>query len=163
MKKIWMAVLLSCLLTPAYADNRDQQNLDPDELLQQLKIFDEYAEEKMAEIVRRKWNRLSPEQKRRLTADEIDYQAENEFARSARRQFMQSWAGHMNQCYARNAARLCVYQDMLFHQMLEPSMKRLGHQLPPLHVRTRAWMRQNPHLWGQAVAEITAIVHEADL
>ena len=46
MKKIWMAVLLSCLLAPAYADNRDQQNLDQDELFQQLKIFDEYAEEK---------------------------------------------------------------------------------------------------------------------
>ena len=28
MKKLWMAVLLSCLLTPVYADNRDQQNLD---------------------------------------------------------------------------------------------------------------------------------------
>ena len=83
MKRIWMTVLLSCLLAPAYADNRDQQNLDPDELLQQLKIFDEYAEEKMTEIIRRKWNTLSPEQKRRLTADEIDYQAENEFARSA--------------------------------------------------------------------------------
>ena len=163
MKKIWMAALLICLLTPAYADNRNQQNLDPDELFQQLKIFDEYAEEKMTEIVCRKWNALSPEQKRRLTADEIDYQAENEFARSARRQFIQSWAGHMNQCYARNAARLCAYQDMLFHQMLEPSMKRIGHQLPPLHVRTRAWMRQNPRLWGQAVAEITAIVHEAGL
>ena len=71
---------------------------------------------------------------------------------------MQSWAGHMNQCYARNAARLCAYQDMLFHQMLEPSMKRLGHQLPPLHAQTRAWMRQNPRLSEQAEDEISKVI-----
>ena len=95
MKKIWMAALLSCLLTPAYADNRNQQ------------------------IARRKWDTLSPEQKRRLMADEIDERAENEVKQSVRRQFIQSWAGYMNQCYASNtAARLCAYQDMLFHQIM---------------------------------------------
>ena len=98
MKKIWMAALLSCLLTPAYADNRNQQNLDRDELSQQLEVVNDYAEEKMAEIARRKWDTLSPEQKRRLMADEIDERTENEVKRSVRRQFIQSWAGHMNQC-----------------------------------------------------------------
>lgn len=165
MKKIWMAALLSCLLTPAYADNRNQQNFDRDELSQQLEIVNDYAEEKMAEIARRKWDTLSPEQKRRLMADEVDERAENEVKRSIRRQFIQSWAGHMNQCYASNtAARLCAYQDMFFHQLIGlREIKQLGHQPPPLHARTRAWMRQNPRLSNQASAEIAAIIHEAGL
>ena len=163
MKKIWMAVLLSCLLTPAYADNPNQQNLDQYELYQQMEAVQVYTEDKINEIMNRKLDTLSPEQKRRLDTGQLDKRAENEIEQSVQRQFIQSWAGYMNQCYERNAARLCAYRDMYFHQLLEPGLRRLGHQLPPLHVRTRAWMRQNPRLWGQAVAEITAIVHEAGL
>ena len=78
---------------------------------------------------------------------------------------MQTWPAYMNRCYAGNAARLCAYRDMYFHQIFEFVMKQSGdrQRVVPLHVRTRAWMRQNPRLWGQAVAEITAIIHEAGL
>lgn len=157
MKKIWMAVLLSCLLTPAYADNPNQQNLDQYELYQQMEAVQVYTEDKINEIMNRKLDTLSPEQ-RRLDTGQLDKRAEDEIEQSVQRQFIQSWAGHMNQCYERNAARLCAYRDMYFHQLYEPGLRRLGHQFLPLHAQTRAWMRQNPRLSEQAEDEISKVI-----
>ena len=78
---------------------------------------------------------------------------------------MQTWPAYMNRCYAGNAARLCAYRDIYFHQIFEFVMKQAGdrQRVVPLNAQTRAWMRQNPRLSEQASAEIAAIVHEAGL
>ena len=78
---------------------------------------------------------------------------------------MQTWPAYMNRCYAGNAARLCAYRDIYFHQIFEFVMKRAGdrQRVVPLNAQTRAWMRQNPRLSEQASAEITAIIREAGL
>ena len=78
---------------------------------------------------------------------------------------MQTWPAYMNRCYAGNAARLCAYRDIYFHQIFEFVMKQSGdrQRVVPLNAQTRAWMRQNPRLSEQASAEIAAIVHEAGL
>ena len=78
---------------------------------------------------------------------------------------MQTWPAYMNRCYAGNAARLCAYRDIYFHQIFEFVMKQAGdrQRVVPLNARTRAWMRQNPQLLEQAAAEIAAVVHEAGL
>ena len=78
---------------------------------------------------------------------------------------MQTWPAYMNRCYAGNAARLCAYRDMYFHQIFEFVMKQSGdrQRVVPLNAQTRAWMRQNPRLSEQASAEIAAIIREASL
>ena len=78
---------------------------------------------------------------------------------------MQTWPAYMNRCYAGNAARLCAYRDIYFHQIFEFVMKQAGdrQRVVPLNAQTRAWIRQNPRLSEQASAEIAAIVHEAGL
>ena len=78
---------------------------------------------------------------------------------------MQTWPAYMNRCYAGNAARLCAYRDIYFHQIFEFVMKRAGdrQRVVPLNAQTRAWMRQNPRLSEQASAEIAAIIREAGL
>ena len=78
---------------------------------------------------------------------------------------MQTWPAYMNRCYAGNAARLCAYRDIYFHQIFEFVMKQAGdrQRVVPLNAQTRAWMRQNPRLSEQASAEIAAIIREAGL
>ena len=78
---------------------------------------------------------------------------------------MQTWPAYMNRCYAGNAARLCAYRDIYFHQIFEFVMKQSGdrQRVVPLNAQTRAWIRQNPRLSEQAAAEITAIIREAGL
>ena len=78
---------------------------------------------------------------------------------------MQTWPAYMNRCYAGNAARLCAYRDIYFHQIFEFVMKQAGdrQRVVPLNAQTRAWIRQNPRLSEQAAAEITAIIREAGL
>lgn len=78
---------------------------------------------------------------------------------------MQTWPAYMNRCYAGNAARLCAYRDIYFHQIFEFVMKQAGdrQRVVPLNAQTRAWMRQNPRLSEQASAEIAAIIREASL
>ena len=78
---------------------------------------------------------------------------------------MQTWPAYMNRCYAGNAARLCAYRDIYFHQIFEFVMKQSGdrQRVVPLNVQTHTWIRQNPRLSEQAAAEITAIIREADL
>ena len=78
---------------------------------------------------------------------------------------MQTWPAYMNRCYAGNAARLCAYRDMYFHQIFEFVMKQAGdrQRIVPLNAQTRAWIRQNPRLSEQASAEIAAIIREASL
>ena len=160
MKKIAITALLGLLLAPAYAEN--QQGFDQDEIYQQIQLTSEYIENEMSKIVLANLAVMSPEQERRLNTSK---QAESAFNQRARRQLMQTWPAYMNRCYAGNAARLCAYRDIYFHQVFELVMKQVGdrQRVVPLHVRTRAWMRQNPQLLEQAAAEIAAVVHEAGL
>ena len=160
MKKIAITVLLGLLLAPAYAEN--QQGFDQDEIYQQIQLTSEYIENEMSKIVLANLAVMSPEQERRLNTSK---QAANAFNQRARRQLMQTWPAYMNRCYAGNAARLCAYRDMYFHQIFEFVMKQSGdrQRVVPLNVQTRAWMRQNPQLLEQAAAEIAAVVHEAGL
>ncbi len=160
MKKIVITALLGLLLAPAYAEN--QQDFDRDEIYQQVQLTSEYIENELSNIVLANLAVMSSEQERRLNTSK---QVENAFNQRTRRQLMQTWPAYMNRCYAGNVARLCAYRDMYFHQIFEFVMKQSGdrQRVVPLHVQTRAWMRQNPRLWGQAVAEITAIIHEAGL
>ena len=78
---------------------------------------------------------------------------------------MQTWPAYMNRCYAGNAARLCAYRDIYFHQIFEFVMKQAGdrQRVVPLNAQTHTWIRQNPRLSEQAAAEITAIIREASL
>lgn len=160
MKKIAITVLLGLLLAPAYAEN--QQGFDQDEIYQQVQLTSEYIENELSNIVLANLAVMSPEQERRLNTSK---QAANAFNQRARRQLMQTWPAYMNRCYAGNAARLCAYRDMYFHQIFEFVMKQSGdrQRVVPLNVQTRAWMRQNPQLLEQAAAEIAAVVHEAGL
>ena len=160
MKKIAITVLLGLLLAPAYAEN--QQGFDQDEIYQQVQLTSEYIENELSNIVLANLAVMSPEQERRLNTSK---QAANAFNQRARRQLLQTWPAYMNRCYAGNAARLCAYRDMYFHQIFEFVMKQSGdrQRVVPLNVQTRAWMRQNPQLLEQAAAEIAAVVHEAGL
>ncbi len=160
MKKIAITALLGLLLAPAYAEN--QQGFDQDEIYQQVQLTSEYIENELSNIVLANLAVMSPEQERRLNTSK---QAENVFNQRARRQLMQTWPDYMNRCYAGNAARLCAYRDMYFHQIFEFVMKQAGdrQRIVPLNAQTRAWIRQNPQLSEQASAEIAAIVHEAGL
>ena len=160
MKKIAITALLGLLLAPAYAEN--QQGFDQDEIYQQVQLTSEYIENELSKIVLANLAVMSPEQERRLNTSK---QAANAFNQRARRQLMQTWPAYMNRCYAGNAARLCAYRDMYFHQIFEFVMKQSGdrQRVVPLNVQTRAWMRQNPQLLEQAAAEIAAVVHEAGL
>ena len=160
MKKIVITALLGLLLAPAYAEN--QQGFDQDEIYQQVQLTSEYIENELSNIVLANLAVMSPEQERRLNTSK---QAANAFKQRARRQLMQTWPAYMNRCYAGNAARLCAYRDMYFHQIFEFVMKQSGdrQRVVPLNVQTRAWMRQNPQLLEQAAAEIAAVVHEAGL
>ena len=160
MKKIAITALLGLLLAPAYAEN--QQGFDQDEIYQQVQLTSEYIENELSNIVLANLAVMSPEQERRLNTSK---QAANAFNQRARRQLMQTWPAYMNRCYAGNAARLCAYRDMYFHQIFEFVMKQSGdrQRVVPLNVQTRAWMRQNPQLLEQAAAEIAAVVHEAGL
>ena len=160
MKKIAITALLGLLLAPAYAEN--QQGFDRDEIYQQVQLTSEYIENELSNIVLANLAVMSPEQERRLNTSK---QAENAFNQRARRQLMQTWPAYMNRCYAGNAARLCAYRDMYFHQIFEFVMKQTGdrQRVVPLNARTRAWMRQHPQLLEQAAAEIAAVVHEAGL
>lgn len=160
MKKIAITALLGLLLAPAYAEN--QQGFDQDEIYQQVQLTSEYIENELSNIVLANLAVMSPEQERRLNTSK---QAENVFNQRARRQLMQTWPDYMNRCYAGNAARLCAYRDMYFHQIFEFVMKQAGdrQRIVPLNAQTRAWIRQNHRLSEQASAEIAAIVHEAGL
>ncbi len=160
MKKIAITALLGLLLAPAYAEN--QQDFDRDEIYQQVQLTSEYIENELSNIVLANLAVMWPEQERRLNTSK---QAENAFNQRAWHQFMQTWPAYMNRCYAGNAARLCAYRDMYFHQIFEFVMKQTGdrQRVVPLNARTRAWMRQHPQLLEQAAAEIAAVVHEAGL
>ena len=160
MKKIAITTLLGLLLAPAYAEN--QQGFDQDEIYQQVQLTSEYIENELSKIVLANLAVMSPEQERRLNTSK---QVENAFNQRARRQLMQTWPAYMNRCYAGNAARLCAYRDMYFHQIFEFVMKQAGdrQRVLPLNAQTHAWIWQNPRLSEQAAAEITAIIREADL
>ena len=160
MKKIAITALLGLLLTPAYAEN--QQGFDQDEIYQQVQLTSEYIENELSKIVLANLAVMSPEQERRLNTSK---QAESAFNQRARRQLMQTWPAYMNRCYAGNAARLCAYRDMYFHQIFEFVMKQAGdrQRVLPLNAQTHAWIWQNPRLSEQAAAEITAIIREAGL
>ena len=160
MKKIAITALLGLLLAPAYAEN--QQGCDQDEIYQLVQLTSEYIENELSNIVLANLAVMSPEQERRLNTSK---QAENVFNQRARRQLMQTWPAYMNRCYAGNAASLCAYRDIYFHQVFEFVMKQAGdrQRVVPLNAQTRAWIRQNPRLSEQASAEIAAIVHEASL
>ena len=160
MKKIAITALLGLLLAPAYAEN--QQGFDQDEIYQQVQLTSEYIENELSNIVLANLAVMSPEQERWLNTSK---QAENAFNQRTRRQLMQTWPAYMNRCYAGNAARLCAYRDMYFHQIFEFVMKQAGdrQRVLPLNAQTHAWIWQNPRLSEQAAAEITAIIREAGL